>query len=362
MNSGFRRPGAKGFTTGETAGEREPLLQYHTSAKTRIFQEKSKKNGSTRRFLKYFFSLWLMPWLNFTLTSLSFMSVGGEAPTVVTIFTGVQVAVFISLSIYLFIKQQPRQDYNGVPHSYRKVMYAVNAFAIILGALIGDGLYEIYMTDYLDYEVRRHYTNVSPDESAAAHADASVIVFAEGARPDTNKFIGYDTDGSTYCVAPITDVDAEASSEETTTEIQYWAAGKDCCKDKYTCDDVGILDAHSGLVLHKRTSNLEFLRGSLIEDMEDNFKEATKTAMAKYDLVSSDKALMVTFVKDITAARNKLYWRAWRTWMIWKAIGIGLFLVFAILTLMTDDEECLPDIKQMKSDSLAMFATGVSPA
>merc|ERR1719159_1832451 len=54
------------------------------------------------------------------------------------------------------------------------------------------------------YEEAREYHNVLPSEPAAAHADAGKITFAEAARIDTTKAVGYKA-ASTYCVAPILD-------------------------------------------------------------------------------------------------------------------------------------------------------------
>ena len=47
-------------------------------------------------------------------------------------------------------------------------------------------------------------------------------------------------DGSTFCVAPIVDSEANAS-------VQFWAAGVDCCGGRFDCDDAWDGKAHAGV-------------------------------------------------------------------------------------------------------------------
>merc|ERR1719420_845955 len=74
--------------------------------------------------------------------------------------------------------------------------------------------YHTHMFQYWSYDENRAYTNVLPSEPASAHADAGKIVFANTARVDTTRAVGYKA-GATYCVAPILD-------DTQTDHVEYW--------------------------------------------------------------------------------------------------------------------------------------------
>merc|ERR1719235_1022190 len=115
--------------------------------------------------------------------------------------------------------------------------------AVIFGTLAGLYNYHTHMFQYWSYDENRSYTNVLPSEPAAAHGDAGKMVFANTARVDTTRAVGYKA-GTTYCVAPILD-DAQLD------RVEYWAAGIDCCPSRgdFVCDDAWNPKAKSGVVV-----------------------------------------------------------------------------------------------------------------
>lgn len=166
------------------------------------------------------------------------------------------------------------------------------AFAIVLGVLGGLHNYGNHMEQYWLYEEAREYHNVLPSEPAAAHADAGKITFAEAARIDTTKAVGYKA-ASTYCVAPILD-------PSSSNRVEFWAVGLDCCapRGEFNCDDAtkeGTEAAHGGLVVFNTGS------GSLATSEYrhyEYFSKAVKESEAANDLVSSAEPIFVRWVKD----------------------------------------------------------------
>jgi len=158
--------------------------------------------------------------------------------------------------------------------------------AIVLSTLCGLHNYGTHMEQYWLYEEAREYHNVLPSEPAAAHADAGKITFAEAARIDTTKAVGYKA-ASTYCVAPILD-------PSSSNRVEFWAVGLDCCapRGEFNCDDAtkeGTEAAHGGLVV--------FDTGSIHRHYE-YFSKAVKESEAANDLVSSAEPIFVRWVKD----------------------------------------------------------------
>lgn len=161
--------------------------------------------------------------------------------------------------------------------------------------------YKEYMFHYWAAHEGRQYTNVAPDSLAAAHEDGGMIVFSDDATVDITKPIGFKA-GGIYCVAPILRAESNA-------DIQYWAAGTDCCRgrDFFTCDDVLQKDARSGVVIRNEmsplaASNLKY------------YKHAAQTAVETYGLTQAKDAIFVHWVKDINAFTGELFTNGWVKW------------------------------------------------
>jgi len=199
------------------------------------------------------------------------------------------------------------------------VAFTVCAFAVCAGGVVGTSLHLTQLHDYWPYYQKRHYTNVAPDELAAAHADASVLVFMEGTKPDATRYAGYYRYGNVYCVAPIAVEPGYIEGEDTiSSNVQYWAVGKNCCGGHkgFSCDDSHKSGARSGLVMTKKTEDDTLLQGILSGDEETYYEKAVHMSLTKFDLTSPSERMYVRFVKDIDAARMTYWWTAWLSW--WK--------------------------------------------
>jgi len=105
-----------------------------------------------------------------------------------------------------------------------------------IGGLVGFFVYYQDLVYYERYQELETYTNVGASQSTVEYNDAGAILFTDDTRLDTMRAVGFQSrwNGNIYCVAPIVD-----GSMGTTTEINWWAVGLDCCNPRqdFRCDD-----------------------------------------------------------------------------------------------------------------------------
>lgn len=236
---------------------------------------KTASSGSSRPPTLLFF---LLPWLMFVLLMMLFTYGYHHIPGLVW-----STVCLLGCFALIFAFTPSGADAEGRSAVSLGVLCG---FAIVLGVLGGLHNYGNHMEQYWLYEEAREYHNVLPSEPAAAHADAGKITFAEAARIDTTKAVGYKA-ASTYCVAPILD-------PSSSNRVEFWAVGLDCCapRGEFNCDDAtkeGTEAAHGGLVV--------FDTGSIHRHYE-YFSKAVKESEAANDLVSSAEPIFVRWVKD----------------------------------------------------------------
>jgi len=241
---------------------------------------KAASSGSSRTPTPLFF---LLPWLMFVLLMMLFTYGYHHIPGLVW-----STVCLLACFALIFVFSSP-MDAGGRSAVSLGVLCGS---AIVLGVLGGLHNYGNHMEQYWLYEEAREYHNVLPSEPAAAHADAGKITFAEAARIDTTKAVGYKA-ASTYCVAPILD-------PSSSNRVEFWAVGLDCCapRGEFNCDDAtkeGTEAAHGGLVVFNTGS------GSLATSEYrhyEYFSKAVKESEAANDLVSSAEPIFVRWVKD----------------------------------------------------------------
>jgi len=240
----------------------------------------------------------------------------------------------------------------------KAIVFVLYALAFLAGGVVGTCIHLTELTDYWPYLQLRHYTNVAPDDSAAAHSDASVLVFMDGARPDGSRSIGYKRGGTRYCVAPIALKGSYSADVVEQTDIQYWAVGTDCCmgQEGFTCDDADKATARSGLVeMDKRgMDRVPFLSSA---DMH-YYRQAVNMAMSTFDLTSPKERLFVRFVEDIDAARDASWRNAWMTWLKWNCVWLPLWIgggaLVIVLGRSVDPRESLDE--HLKDAASGIFA------
>jgi len=252
-------------------------------------RQKTASSGSSRPPTLLFF---LLPWLMFVLLMMLFTYGYHHIPGLVW-----STVCLLACFALIFVFSSP-MDAGGRSAVSLGVLCGS---AIVLGVLGGLHNYGNHMEQYWLYEEAREYHNVLPSEPAAAHADAGKITFAEAARIDTTKAVGYKA-ASTYCVAPILD-------PSSSNRVEFWAVGLDCCapRGEFNCDDAtkeGTEAAHGGLVVFNTGS------GSLATSEYrhyEYFSKAVKESEAANDLVSSAEPIFVRWVKDPESVQNSFF-------------------------------------------------------
>jgi len=164
-----------------------------------------------------------------------------------------------------------------------KWLFFTSALCLVaLGTAAAVGLftYSEFLGKYWDSRDSHAYANVLPSEDAAGYADAGKLVFAEEARLDVSRALGY-KDVNVYCVAPILD-DAPAK------EVQFWAVGVDCCEQRgfFDCDDAWDSDAKSGVVV------------SPLRHWHTQYALAVQQAEHTFELASAPEPVFVRWVVD----------------------------------------------------------------
>ncbi|CAK0871502.1 unnamed protein product, partial [Prorocentrum cordatum] len=152
--------------------------------------------------------------------------------------------------------------------------------AIVAATVVGVFTYGEFLGKYWNARGSHSYANVLPSEDAAGYADAGKLVFAEEARLDVSRALGY-KDVNVYCVAPVLD-DAPLA------EVQFWAVGVDCCEQRgsFDCDDAWDSDARSGVVV------------SPLHGWHSQYALAVRQAEHAFELASAQEPVFVRWVVD----------------------------------------------------------------
>lgn len=155
--------------------------------------------------------------------------------------------------------------------------------ALVAATWVGSATYRFVLGQYWDSSELEIRTNVLPSEDAVAYMNAGEIVFADEARLDWSRALGY-KHHEVYCVVPVTD--------DTLEKVQFWAAGLNCCSARgtFTCDDAWNPKAKSGIVLRNVSH--------AYPPLHVEFAEAVKQAEAAFDIASAEDPIFVRWVAD----------------------------------------------------------------
>jgi len=343
--------------------EQDPLLDLPGRVDGRTPREVKGKPGfdhspgSARRVILVALEAVLIEWISFVAWSITFLLGYHLIPkTLVDIALGfILVCSVLAIALWNMGEQATR-----VANRKRATIFGAVAFFTLIGSLVGTSIYLKYCHDYWSFHTHRHYTNVSPDEPAAGHLDASAIIFMEGARPDTSRAMSYRRYKTIYCVAPIAldesysaDVESSVSSN-----IQYWAGGKNCCgtAQGYTCGDVSNPDARAGLVISDMTGDDAIGKGLLSDDDLSYYNQAVLMAMAKYDMTSPDERIYVHFVKELEEAVHNELQTALKHWTSAIFAVIPLCLATGIMVVLVAADDYQKDLTNVKHTAFSHLA------
>lgn len=151
------------------------------------------------------------------------------------------------------------------------------------------------------------YRNVVPSTLGTSHRDAGIIHFAEGSFVDASQSLGYVSEGTIHCVAPIlgSTIDARPS---------FWAVGRNCCgtRGAFNC---GLTDSSA--------------RSGIVESNNQKYQTAIRMAVATYGLQPAQYPIMLHWAHDPTSALNNLWTSAMKLLVIFSSIA---FIVVAFVT------------------------------
>lgn len=183
--------------------------------------------------------------------------------------------------------------------------------SVVIGALVGILLLREYMDDYALLDSGATYRDLDPAEAASSHADATQLYFRKGSFIDRQRSVGYMRSGDVFCVAPII-------GPETSSTVEYWAVGKNCCEPRghFMCSLADKASALNGLTV---TTGL------------DQYRNAARMAQSVYQLVPPSGVGAPIFVErtvDIPGRMKSLWWKVVR--LVLVASGVHLaFSCFA---------------------------------
>lgn len=251
-----------------------------------------------------------MPWLMFSILSILFAFAYHHYSWAVWL-----VATSWFLLVLIFFVLDARNRMLG---GWFRCLGFLCLFGAINGCICGSYNYWSHMFQYWSYMESSTFSNVLPTEPAESHGDAGTIMFADTARIDTTRAVGY-MSTSTYCVAPILDTTTVTDSllGSRSEVVEYWAAGMDCCpaRGDFNCNDAWDAQARSGLVIvsipgHDGSISNRGLSlwARMWKTEHDYYVMAVREAEGSYDLKSANRPLFVRWVRDPQRVQNDL-WR-----------------------------------------------------
>eukprot|EP00928_Gymnodinium_smaydae_P014120 TRINITY_DN15115_c0_g1_i1.p1 TRINITY_DN15115_c0_g1~~TRINITY_DN15115_c0_g1_i1.p1 ORF type:complete len:299 (+),score=50.05 TRINITY_DN15115_c0_g1_i1:190-1086(+) len=233
-----------------------------------------------------------VPWFLFVVTSILFTYA----------YHHHHVIVWMVLSLLFIISLSRARTARYDNYKSRFYIASLSAVALLLATVIGLSCYTFCLRSSWFYDSSYAYVNVLPSSAAAGYADAGKLAFADNARLDSSRAMGF-KDVVTHCVAPIIDDDPGAG-------VQFWAAGVNCCgkRGSFECDDAWDSQARSGLVVADR------LR--LFDNQREQYMKAVRQAEAAYHINSAPEPIFVRWVLDPEQVEQNLW-----------AIGVGVLVV-----------------------------------
>lgn len=215
----------------------------------------------------------LLPWLMFSSTTSLYIFSMEDFPTVVW-FLFVLCGLFSVSMIVAGTVAKPATLLNvGV--------WSAASFCMAL--FLGRSLYQDCLSPYYQLRNLAHVRDADPSTVLVPEVklgDAAVLNFLPGTFVDNQRTVGYVSDGTIFCVAPV------VRRGTFSTRVAYWAVGTDCCEARSNFD--------CGAARQHRAREAVSYRSS--ED--DQFKRAVDVARATFALELPQDVRFVRFVNN----------------------------------------------------------------
>lgn len=216
--------------------------------------------------------------------------------------------ILSSVALLMVVVQSWRQQGESSAARVSVIVAGWLLLAVLGGTVIGLFSYDCCIREYWMSQKLEARANVLPSEPAAAYSNAGEIVFADVARVDPSKSVGY-KDHNVFCVAPV-------ASDAPLDTIQFWAAGTDCCgsRGSFVCDDSWNPKARSGIVIRNATFEM------MGTDLRAQYMKAVRLAEVTYAIASAKEPIFVRWVADPDQVELN----------VWRA-GLGVLLAAVII-------------------------------
>jgi hypothetical protein len=195
----------------------------------------------------------------------------------------------------------------------------LSLFALVLGFGAGKTISDRHMVQYWSPVLRPVYEDISPVSPAFSVQDGGTLKFTPIAQVDHQHVVGLQTPigGSTYCVAPIR---ADAQNNE----VNFWAAGLDCCghRSAFTCDDSTKPGKGSGIVIVRDGSAYNI-------EQHQRFQMAAEQAAAAFGLHLPKAPIFVRWTLDAEGARTDYMIQSVLLLLVWCSLYLAPSLAAA---------------------------------
>lgn len=275
--------------------EEDPLLRAQAMAA--MLTSESKVEEAMR--------ISMLPWITFLGTSWLFLYCYEHVPSLVLILLVLWTLMCLCTLLAMQLRPKVAQGKHGL-------VVVLSLVGVSLGVIFG----------YWNYS---RAGGVGDYWAADAHRDAGVLVFQHFSRPDARLSTAYFAWGQKYCVAPI----LGTGEYEGATAAQYFATGKDCCKDlEFTCGEAMDEAAHAGLVIFNKTQALN----QIFKQDLDYYMKAARMASARFGVQLAEEPIFLTWVGDSDLALANLWPQARNAWLLSSMLALPLCAVitFAI--------------------------------
>lgn len=261
----------------------------------------------------------ILPWISFLGTSWLFLYCYEHVPSLVLLLLVLWTLMCLCTLLAMQLRPKVAQGKHGL-------VVVLSLVGVSLGVMFGYWNYSRAggVGDYWAAGSHQHYSDVNPMELADAHRDAGVLVFQQHSRPDARLSTAYVAWGQKYCVAPI----LGTGEYEGAAAAQYFATGKDCCKDlEFTCGEA-MEAAHAGLVIFNKTQALN----QIFKQDLDYYMKAARMASARFGVQLAEEPIFLTWVGDSDLALANLWPQARNAWLLSSMLALPLCAVitFAI--------------------------------
>lgn len=220
-------------------------------------------------------------------------------------------------------------------HPAAWALYMLGGILAVLAFSIGITNYHTFYAPYVDAKMGQEYHALRASSSARAHRDGGLLNFEQKTLVDSTRSLGLLSHGTSYCVAPVLDVDTEQAVSSSPSspsllphKIQFWAVGMDCCgaRGYFACDDSTVVGARKAFVYHRAEDRLE---SKLFEPNShyDEFLRAVEAAKALYGITSATEPVLVRWVRN---PREILAQELHASLYLWlgSTLAVGVLCVF----------------------------------